>query len=391
VRTLQWVAAFVAVLGLSACGNPPPTSPSSAPTVSDLSAGSFGTLAPSRREEPTASDFASCLARAGNASCFSAPQTVPSRLTLLHPESVASVVARTTALATDSVPNPPTNLNFSVSSYSSETSIYLYWRPAATGPTATTYVVEAGFSAGSSDLAAFATGNAFTSYTTTVSGAGTFYVRVRAVASGATSAPSNEVIVTVADPRLPHAPYLSTVSANGSIVTLGWYAPFSGPSPTSYVIQASSRAGGPSDLANFATGNTSTTLTATGVPPGTYFVRVLAANSAGIGAPSQESSLIVLGPIQCTAPPSAPGNLVPLITGTTVILGWSLSTGLVTSYIVEVGSASGLVDLARVDTGSTAGTATFTTVPRGTYYLRVRGANACGPGSPSSEVLVVVR
>jgi hypothetical protein len=49
------------------------------------------------------------------------------------------------------------------------------------------------------------------------------------------------------------------------------------------------------------------------------------------------------------------------------------------------------VDLASADTGSTAGTATFNGVGIGTYYVRVRGKNACGLNAASNEVLVVVR
>jgi hypothetical protein len=72
---------------------------------------------------------------------------------------------------------------------------------------------------------------------------------------------------------------------SGSTVTLAWNA--STGSPSSYVVEAGSAAG-LSDLANFDTGGTSTTLRATGVGRGDYLVRVRARNACGISAPSNE-------------------------------------------------------------------------------------------------------
>jgi hypothetical protein len=121
-------------------------------------------------------------------------------------------------------------------------------------------------------------------------------------------------------------------------------------------------------------------------------LRVLAANTFGIGPPSNEVTLIVVDPSSCTAAPPVPTNLVPVVSGSTVTLGWSpVATPTVTSYVIEAGSAPGLADLAVVDTGTTVGTATFGGVSRGTYYVRVRSKNACGVSAGSNEVVVTVR
>jgi hypothetical protein len=66
----------------------------------------------------------------------------------------------------------------------------------------------------------------------------------------------------------------------------------------------------------------------------------------------------------------------------------------VTSYVVEAGSAPGLRDLAAIDVGNpplNPESVTFTNVPAGTYYVRVRSfiANQ-GVSLPSNEALVIV-
>jgi predicted phage tail protein len=290
------------------------------------------------------------------------------------------------------VPDAPTNLTSSVSRSGSGSSVFLSWRAPAAGAALSTYRIEAGSVPGASDLAAFNTASTSTFFSTTVSGRGTFYVRVRAVGVDGAGAPSNEVTLSLLDPGLPGAPFLFAPTVNGSAVTLEWFISTGGPAPTSYIIQASSTAGGPPNLANFATGNTVTSLTATGVPPGTYFVRILAANNAGIGPPSSERSFIVLGTTACTVPPSVPSNLVALVNGSSVTLGWSPSAaGQVTSYVIEAGSGIGRADLAVADTGSAAGTATFNGVAAGNYFVRVRAKNSCGVSSVSNEVVVAVR
>jgi len=90
--------------------------------------------------------------------------------------------------------------------------------------------------------------------------------------------------------------------------------------------------------------------------------------------------------------PSAPSNLAFTVSGTTVIFTWSPpgSGGATSSYIIEAGSASGLSDIVSFNTGSTATTLTVTSVPAGTYLVRVRARNADGTSGPSNEVTIVV-
>src|SRR5262249_38051989 len=160
-----------------------------------------------------------------------------------------------------------------------------------------------------------------------------------------------------------------------------WNAPAGGDPPTGYIIEAGSSSG-QADLANIATGNTATTLSAPGVPAGTYFVRVRATNASGNSAPSNEVTITVGaggGPSGCTAAPGAPSGLsISFNSGGTVVLSWNGASGSPSTYLVEAGSSTGASDLVNSDLGSAATTLTATGVGAGTYYVRVRGKNACG-------------
>jgi hypothetical protein len=70
-------------------------------------------------------------------------------------------------------------------------------------------------------------------------------------------------------------------------------------------------------------------------------------------------------------------------------LTWSAAAGNATTYVIEAGTASGLADLGTLPTGYL--DTTFSTpVPAGTYFVRIRAANAFGASGPSNEVVVVV-
>jgi hypothetical protein len=187
----------------------------------------------------------------------------------------------------------------------------------------------------------------------------------------------------------PGAPSSLTAAATGSSVKLSWRAPSSGGSPTRYVVEAGSVSGS-ANLANASTGSTATTFTASNIGAGVYYVRVRAANSAGVSAASNEAVLIV-GSSACSGAPTAPTSLVGSAGGTTVSLAWTAPGGNPTSYIVEAGSGPGLSNLATSDTGSAVPSLAAPGVGRGVYYVRVRGKNACGIGPVSNEVVVIVQ
>jgi uncharacterized repeat protein (TIGR03803 family) len=190
----------------------------------------------------------------------------------------------------------------------------------------------------------------------------------------------------------PGAPTGLTASVSGATVVLNWTTSTAGGAATSYIVQAGS-ASGLVNLANSGTGSASPTLTATSVPAGVYFVRVLAQNASGVSAPSNEIVVTVGGGGGgCNLAPAVPTGLATAASGSTVTLSWQTpASGCApTSYIIQAGSAPGLSNLANFSTGNAATSYSANGVGAGTYYVRVLGANAAGASGPSPDVQLVV-
>jgi hypothetical protein len=187
-------------------------------------------------------------------------------------------------------------------------------------------------------------------------------------------------------PTVPGPPGSLTATASNFSVTIQWAAPASGGTPSSYVLEAGSAAAA-ANLASIDVGG-ATSYQASGVPPGRYFLRVKARNSVGIGAASNEFELVVGS--DGGSPPGAPGTLTATMTGLRLTLTWSapMSGGTATSYVLEVGGAPGLANIAALIVGSTS--FSYEPVPFGLYYLRVRARNGSGTSAPSNEVRVSI-
>lgn len=186
---------------------------------------------------------------------------------------------------------------------------------------------------------------------------------------------------------VPDAPSALTATVVNGTVTLTWAGPPAADAVTAFIIEAGSSPGA-TNLASLNTFSPATSFAAAGVPTGTYFVRVRAANAIGTGPASNEVAVIV-GGSGCSLP-GAPASLAILSnSGGTVVLAWQAAPGAPDTYLVEAGSGPGLANIAS----STVGAVTTVSVPNvagGTYYVRVRGRNSCGTGAPSNEVVLVV-
>jgi hypothetical protein len=180
------------------------------------------------------------------------------------------------------------------------------------------------------------------------------------------------------------APANFAASSSGSTVTLTWGPPASG-TPSSYVIEAGS-GNGLANLATVNTGSTATTFTTSGVANGYYVVRVRAAAGSDVGPMSNEAGLRVGS---CSTAPSIPGGLTSVVSGSTIYFTWNLSST-ATTYVLEAGSASGQSNLASIDLNNGLNAYSVPSVPRGTYFVRLRAKNSCGTSAASSDVRVVV-
>jgi hypothetical protein len=78
------------------------------------------------------------------------------------------------------------------------------------------------------------------------------------------------------------------------------------------------------------------------------------------------------------------------VSGATSVFQWSAPTDFPTaSYILQAGSASGLTDLAEIDTGNQLTSFTASPVPPGTYFVRVRARGFDGTVGPASNEVVL--
>lgn len=96
----------------------------------------------------------------------------------------------------------------------------------------------------------------------------------------------------VVGPPPPGAPSLTGAGSPGGNVTLSWTVPASGAAPTGYQLQAGTVPGA-SNAAVLTLPATATSFATTGVPAGTYYVRVAATSAQGLGDLSNEVTVVV--------------------------------------------------------------------------------------------------
>lgn len=120
--------------------------------------------------------------------------------------------------------------------------------------------------------------------------AGAFDLRIRAVGDCGESTSADAPSFAVGGAALPPAaPQDVTAALSGGTLTIAWSAPVTG-APARYVLEAGS---GPGLNDIGAVPTSALSVSANGVPPGTYFIRVRAVNTVGVGTASDELQLVV--------------------------------------------------------------------------------------------------
>jgi hypothetical protein len=155
-------------------------------------------------------------------------------------------------------------------------------------PAATSYHLEAGTGPGLANLLVHDTGGATRLMATAPPGV--YVTRVRAVNACGSSAPSGEATVTLGCSPGAVVPAGLDVAQGGGVAQFRWLPPLGA---TGYRLLLGTTPG-VANLGEVDVG-AATTLTVSlgGVPPGLYFVRVVALSACGVGAPSNEVAVAV--------------------------------------------------------------------------------------------------
>lgn len=186
---------------------------------------------------------------------------------------------------------------------------------------------------------------------------------------------------TPAGTTAPGAPQNLQASVSGNTITVSWQAPAQGTPVSAYIVRAGTGPG----LSNLYDGAVGTgTMVSSPVANGTYFIRVLAQNAAGLG-PATADVVATVG-----APPGPPQNVVASASGATITLSWAppASGGPLSTFIVQAGTAPGASNVFNGAVGAV--TTVSGPVGPGTYYLRVLAQGPGGTSAPSGEATVAV-
>ena len=180
---------------------------------------------------------------------------------------------------------------------------------------------------------------------------------------------------------LPGAPQRLVGRVRQARVSFDWLAPIEGARVTGYVLEAGVSPG--QTVYSLPVGK-ATSLTVRNVGPGRYYARVRAVGAEEVGPPSNE----VVMSVGCSGSPSSPLELTAQTSGSRVTLNWTDADGCDgTTYLLQVGSAPGLADLAVMPADTPF--LSVDAVP-GTFYLRVAATNNLGTSGPGQEVRVDV-
>jgi fibronectin type 3 domain-containing protein len=280
---------------------------------------------------------------------------------------------------------PPTPTGLSATAGTSK--VTLKWNAA---PTATSYNVYRGTTAGGESTSPIRSGITTLDWVdTSVTNGTKYFYKIRGVNQAGMSGLSNEGSATPTPaPVAPSAPTSLDATATGTLtIKLTWGA---GANATSYQVFRGTASGGQSSTP-IASNVTSTQYTdSTGLAGGVkYFYKVKGVNTTGVSGFSNEDSAIAAA---ATTPPAtlpAPTGLTTESGDTWIRLSWAAVSG-AAKYNVYRGTAAGQVGSTPIATGITTTTFKNTGLTNGVkYFYKVAGVNSAGAvGTLSSEISV---
>ena len=202
----------------------------------------------------------------------SAPSGTASQNNALSQSEAFPIVQGFRAGAPPAMPGVPQNVQATVVG----NTISVSWQPPP-GSAVWTYLVQAGTAPGASNIYSGGVGPV-TSVSSPIAN-GTYYIRVAAQNLAGTGPASADIVAQVGSP--PGPPQNVVATAAGSVITLAWNPPAAGGAVSTYIVQAGT-ATGAANVFNAAVG--AGTVVSGAVPPGTYFLRVLAQGAGGTSA-----------------------------------------------------------------------------------------------------------
>jgi len=213
----------------------------------------------------------------------------------------------------------------------------------------------------------------------------TTFTLVASNSAGATVTRSATVIWSPPPTGAPAAPTNMATSVGGSRVSFSWAPPAAGASPLTYLIDVGIQGSAQLLVSGYSVGNV--LAVAADLPKGNYTTRVRAANAAGVSGYSNLVSFKVGRKL------ATPGSFSVQWSGTTAVLSWTAPVAdgpvedVATTYVLEAGTAPGASNVAQVNLGNV--TRFSAPIPSGTYYVRVRAANAYGDSDPTPDIALV--
>jgi hypothetical protein len=210
---------------------------------------------------------------------------------------------------------------------------------------------------------------------------GRYFVRVHAVEDTEFRSPSNEIPVVVGVPAPPTTPLFLLATVDNSNLDLAWTNTLEGGPATGLLLHVSGSLDAVLPLPF------TDHFSYSGVPPGTYTLRMQAFNASGVSDLSDPVTFTSPG-VTCSGIPDAPARISYAVDGMYVKLGWnSAATGAApTSFILQI---RGLLNY-DAPVGALRSIEGIVPLPPGYYEVSIVAVNACGRSAPSPPVGAVI-